>query len=443
MKIMLVVIVAGVLALGLTGAVPAPAPAPGGLNGRPLSPDVAHRAMIEQNLAAKMTAFPNVEFTDPDCGRDPFTLITSKGYPAEYHEVLTDDGYILGVFRIPSGRGETKLGAGPRPVAFLQHGLEGSCNNWISNLANQSLAYLLADAGIDVWLGNVRGNTYSRKHSSLSTQSADFWKFSWDEMAAHDIPAMVNYVLASTGNSQIYYVGHSQGTLVGFAQFSEDLEFAKKIKMFFALAPVAHVGNIKSPIRTLAPYVDPINILAQIVGMNEFLPSLSFINSWASKTCSLPQDQYAWLCQDLTFLLMTHKLDLLNVSRIPVYMAHSPGGTSTQNFAHFGQMVNSNKMQKYDYGMMMNLLKYKQTTPPEYHPERMEVPTVIFHGSVDNLADPTDVAWLLPLIKNKVADYNLPNYGHMDFIWALTAPTDIYEPIIQLINKNEAASVHH
>lgn len=40
------------------------------------------------------------------------------------------------------------------------------------------LAFRLADLGYDVWLGNTRGNIYSRAHHDLDPEEAEFWQYS-------------------------------------------------------------------------------------------------------------------------------------------------------------------------------------------------------------------------------------------------------------------------
>lgn len=42
-----------------------------------------------------------------------------------------------------------------------------------------------------------------------------FLDYSFDEMANYDLPDSVNFILNKTGQEQLYYVGHSQGTTIG------------------------------------------------------------------------------------------------------------------------------------------------------------------------------------------------------------------------------------
>lgn len=53
-------------------------------------------------------------------------LVNSNGYPFEDHEVVSEDGYILTLHRIPRGRHEVKPFKSKKPVALFQHGLLAS-----------------------------------------------------------------------------------------------------------------------------------------------------------------------------------------------------------------------------------------------------------------------------------------------------------------------------
>ncbi|XP_006011161.1 gastric triacylglycerol lipase isoform X2 [Latimeria chalumnae] len=319
---------------------------------------------------------------DPEVFMNVSQLITYKGYPSEEYEVVTEDGYILSINRIPHGVKNTGK-KGPLPVVFLQHGLLAAGSNWVTNLANNSLGFILADAGFDVWLGNSRGNTWSRKHKTLDPKQNEFWAFSYDEMAKKDLPAVINFILNKTREEQLYYVGHSQGTTIAFIAFSSMPQLAKRIKMFFGLAPVATVAFSVSP-------------MAKLGELPEFLIK----------------------------------------SRVPVYTTHCPAGTSVQDILHWTQAIKTGKFKAFDWGCKTeNLAHYNQTTPPLYHVKDMTVPTALWSGGNDWLADPKDVAMLLTQVSNLIYHENIPEWEHLDFIWGLDAPQRVYSKIIHLMKK--------
>lgn len=106
-------------------------------------------------------------------------MIKKRGYPVEVHHVTTKDDYILQLHRIPSGR-EPTAGAEAQKhkrVVYLQHGLVSTDHVWVLNPSDKSLAYLLADRGYDVWMGNSRGSTTSRAHVVLDTTKKEYWQF--------------------------------------------------------------------------------------------------------------------------------------------------------------------------------------------------------------------------------------------------------------------------
>jgi len=83
-------------------------------------------------------------------------------------------------------------------------------------------------------------------------------------MGKYDLPAQVEYALATNGAEKLVYVGHSQGTMQAFIAFSGiyNPEIINKVSLFIALAPVAYVGHVCKQISvTLSFFIYLINHL--------------------------------------------------------------------------------------------------------------------------------------------------------------------------------------
>ena len=67
-------------------------------------------------------------------------LIRSHGYQVEIHNVITEDGYILEIHRLPCGRldCERNFTNGKQPI-LMQHGLAGSSADWVFMGPNRAL----------------------------------------------------------------------------------------------------------------------------------------------------------------------------------------------------------------------------------------------------------------------------------------------------------------
>ena len=66
------------------------------------------------------------------------------------------------------------------------------------------------------------------------------------------------------------------------------------------------------------------------------------------------------------------------------------------------------------------------------------MPTALFTGGQDWLADPQDVAGLIPKINSTGKVFyrkNIDKYDHLDFIWGMDAATLVYHEIVEMALK--------
>lgn len=97
--------------------------------------------------------------------------------------------------------------AGATPV-ILAHGLGTNYSEW--DLPSKSFARYLADRGYDVWLPNYRSSGTGQYESDPAIGA------SFDEIAIHDVEAIVARVEAETG-AKPFWVGHSLGGMIAYA----------------------------------------------------------------------------------------------------------------------------------------------------------------------------------------------------------------------------------
>ncbi|KAF2888079.1 hypothetical protein ILUMI_18094, partial [Ignelater luminosus] len=253
-------------------------------------------------------------------------LIKKYGYPSDRHTVQTKDGYILEMHRIPYGKD------GPsenRPAVYLQHGLLCSSADWVIAGPGKEFGYILADAGYDVWMTNVRGTKYSRKHVKLdpSKDAKKFWDFSWHEIAMNNIPKMVDYVREHTGQDKIFYIGHSQGTTVSYVMMSENKGYNDKFRAVFSLAPIAYMGRITSPLwQLMSLFTNSVETISNVLGMYEFLPRSDFLSQVGETLCG-DESVFQPLCTNSLFAVCGFNRKQMNATLLPEIMGHTPAGS--------------------------------------------------------------------------------------------------------------------
>lgn len=334
-------------------------------------------------------------------------------YPISNHFVTTSDGYILQLFRIGS-KSASSFNSGT-PV-FMQHGLVDSADDWLVNTEELAPGFILANKGYDVWLGNTRGNHHSRNHTTLNPETDKaFWEYTWNDMAEFDVPAQVDYILEKTSNSNLVYVGHSQGTTILMARLATHQEFAEKIKLAVFLAPVASVRNQNSKIVSMGSKTD-FFMLMRLFGMSEIFkknsPIMPFICQNLQLICSKPIE-----------LLADSDISVDNLERLGVITGHYPSSDSLKNLQMWTQMIKykENKLQKFDYGnRQKNLEIYGVSSPPLYDLTKIKANLGIFAGVYDRLADQEDVQWLKTQLVNANISWYKDDYelGHGSFMWA-------------------------
>ncbi|CAA3003726.1 triacylglycerol lipase 1-like isoform X2 [Olea europaea var. sylvestris] len=321
-------------------------------------------------------------------------LIEPAGFPCSEHNAQTKDGFVLGLQRVSSSSGILRRQMGP-PVLLI-HGLFMAGDAWFLDTPNQSLGFILANRGFDVWVGNVRGTRWCHGHISLSEKDKKFWDWSWQEYALYDLQEMIRYVYTVT-NSRVFVIGYSQGTIISLAAFTEP-DTVQMVGAAALLCPITYLNHMTArlPLRLVKMHLTQV-LLA--VGIHE----LNFKSDWGTRIMEMMCDRHVD-CGDL-------------LSSITV--------------------IRKGTFAKYDYGFWKNLKHYGQLKPPKFDLSQIpsSLPLWMGYGGNDALADVTDLQHTLKELQSKPDLLYLENYGHLDFLLSTRAKEDVYDKMLAFFDS--------
>ncbi|XP_014213302.1 lipase 3-like [Copidosoma floridanum] len=352
----------------------------------------------------------------------------------ETHTVTTEDGYILTLNRMAGPPGSV-------PV-LLQHGLLGCAEEWLIAGAGKSLPHILNYQGYDVWLGNIRGSTLSRKHQTLSTSDPQFWNFTWVELGLYDLPAMITYI-TQLKNDSLFYVGHSMGATTFSVMSIEKPEIAKNVKAMLSLAPATYVYHMKSPPMKLMSYFwNAFLKVSHTLGFHEFFPRNVFFDSFSYYICE-SRLLRGIFCSNSLFLISGFNSKQLDFDLLPKIWSLFPAGTSIKLYTHFLQQVTVNELRKFDYGAENNLLMYNSSVPPNYDISQIRVPVAVFWSENDWTVVKEDVYHFYEQLSFKLGIYKVEDslFNHFDFLWGMNAPETLYANMLNVMNDYEKKKI--
>ncbi|KAI8916435.1 Alpha/Beta hydrolase protein [Gorgonomyces haynaldii] len=384
--------------------------------------------LIEQPSAQTLRTLKDIQnMSSPE-------LIEYWGYPCEEHVFETKDGYLLGLQRIPNPKhGQTAWTAQRpyyRPAVLLLHALSTSSNIFLCLPEQQrNLALVLADNGFDVWLGNNRGNRYSKKHTQKSPNKEPFWDFAIDELAQYDVPCMIENILDVTGRESLSVIGLSQGTTQMFAALSLNEDLNHRVNCMIALAPALKPKLIDTPILKNLLHYGGADVLFKIVGKGEFF--------WIADLARRGNGaiNYFFVHRAFENLLLWPMDQVGCYETKKVAYKHVYSHSSAHNFVHWFQLMLGNKFVPYQRPSSIldrlwtnpSQVSHQPTTYPTKH---ITTPLFLLHGGRDSVSDEAFMTKVLP---PQTRFIKIEEYGHLDFIWSVTAPEQVYSKVLSIL----------
>ncbi|XP_018573001.1 lipase 3 [Anoplophora glabripennis] len=359
-----------------------------------------------------------------DPSNDFMDMVKSYGYTVESHDVQTEDGYILTMFRIPHGRQDNKgkysksgnqysSSSSPeeesKGVVFFMHGLMTNSESFIYGGPSESIALYLADKGYDVFFGNSRGTIYGQRHTTLDPKKdASFWRYCFDHIGTRDLPAMISKALSVSGQSKLSYIGHNEGTTSFYVLASEMPEMKSKIERHISLGPVVFLRHSSNDVlHNIEEHMKQRSWVIKNLGVNTFAPSSELTHD-AESNC-MEKWNNEKVCKNTFFLVNGYNSKHWNQTTMNQFMSRVPSVASVREILHLVQLKRTGRFEAYS----------EESEGKEYDLSKVTIPVALFYTPNDVLISTTDVDTLAKELPNVYWQVNMEELdNNLDLLYS-------------------------
>ncbi|KAH0920089.1 hypothetical protein HID58_027749, partial [Brassica napus] len=387
----------------------------------------------DPSLAERPTRLYNTMNTDTRTCQD---VITELGYPYEAIRVVTSDGYVLLLERIPR--------RDARKAVYLQHGILDSSMGWVSNGVVGSPAFAAYDQGYDVFLGNFRG-LVSRDHVNKNISSKEYWRYSINEHGTEDIPAMIEKIheiktselkLSQPNTDEeinheepykLCAVCHSLGgaAILMYVITRKIKEKPHRLSRLILLSPAGFHEDSNlgfTLVEYIFLFVSP--VLSRLVPAF-YIPTRFFrmlLNKLARDFHNYPA--LGGLVQTLmSYVVGGDSSNWVGVLGLPHYNMNDMPAVSFRVAQHLAQIKHTGKFRMFDYGSRRaNVEVYGSPEPLDLGESYrfIDVPVDLVAGKKDKVIRPSMVRKHYKVMREGGVDvsFNEFEYAHLDFTFS-------------------------
>ena len=249
-----------------------------------------------------------------------------------------------------------------------------------------------------------------------------------DEFAFHDIPDSIDYILKTTSQQSLSYIGFSQGTAQAFATLSIHPALNDKVDVFVALAPAMSPAGLSTSVVNSLVRASP-EVIFLAFGRRSILSSATM---WQS--ILYPPIFTRFIDVSLYFLFGWTAKNISPHQKLAAY-PHLYSYTSTKSVVHWFQIIRNKSFQMYDddvqapLGLGASDRYYKVAKFPT---RNIKTPIVLMYGGSDSLVD---IKVMLKELPRHTIAKEIPHFEHLDFLWAEKVDTLVFPYVFAALEE--------